>query len=121
MQDSNVLPVLLRDEKRLFWLDLESPTAEEFKLLSVVFQFHPIAVEDAMRPHQRPKVDEYDGYFFLVADEVTLHLDTLGAGPAPKDSDAEDVRSRQVSMFLGTNYLVTIHVDPVEAVRILRE
>ena len=71
-QDPSALPELLADQSGLFWVDLESPTAEEFQLLHDVFNFHPLAVEDAMRPHQRPKVDEFDGYFFLVADEVTL-------------------------------------------------
>ncbi|MDX6711295.1 MAG: magnesium transporter [Blastocatellia bacterium] len=73
-QDSAMLPALLADTESLFWLDLESPTPEESKVLCEIFKFHPLAVEDAMRPHQRPKVDEYDGYFFLVADEVNLCL-----------------------------------------------
>ncbi len=60
VQDQTVLPKLLTDKTRPFWLDLESPTPEEFKILSDVFQFHPLAVEDAMKPNQRPKIDEYD-------------------------------------------------------------
>jgi magnesium transporter len=112
-QDPAVVPNLLRDQAQVFWLDLESPTPDEFNLLTSVFHFHPIAVEDAMRPHQRPKVDEYEGYFFLTADEVTLDMK-----PA---EDHEDVQSKQMSVFLGENYLVTIHITPVETVRRLRE
>src|SRR5215470_18682980 len=103
--DPSLLPKLLADRSRLFWLDLESPTDDDFRLLSSVFHFHPIAVEDAMRPHQRPKVDEYEGYFFLTADEVTL--DTKPA------EDHEDIQSKQMSMFLGKNYLVTVHITPM--------
>jgi magnesium transporter len=72
VRDQAVLPKLLTDKTRPFWLDLESPTPEEFKILSDVFHFHPLAVEDATRPYQRPKVDEYEGYFFMTADELTL-------------------------------------------------
>src|SRR5258708_40087928 len=65
-QDPAAVPALLAKKDGLFWVDLESPTADEFQLLHEVFNFHPLAVEDAMRPHQRPKVDEFEGYFFLV-------------------------------------------------------
>src|SRR6266481_3109430 len=104
-QDPGVLPGLLANKDGLFWVDLESPTGDEFNLLHEVFDFHPLAVEDAMRPHQRPKVDEFDDYFFLVADEVTLQLPTDGAVSASKEGEADDVQSRQLSAFLGPNYL----------------
>jgi Mg2+ and Co2+ transporter CorA len=120
VDDSTALPALLADRSRLFWLDLQSPTDGEFALLSSVFHFHPIAVEDAMRPHQRPKVDEYDGYFFLTADEVTLNANPFGKS-TPGEPDREDVQSRQMSMFLGPNYLVTVQINPIEALRNLRE
>jgi len=122
-QDQTVLPKLLTDKTRPFWLDLESPTPEEFKILSDVFQFHPLAVEDAMKPNQRPKIDEYDSYFFMAADEVTLRAPTKNdaSQAAPPDAEDEDVQSRQLSMFLGENFLVTIHVKPVDAVRRLRD
>src|SRR5437879_5113301 len=116
-QDQAGLPALLAKKDGLFWVDLESPTADEFQLLHEVFNFHPLAVEDAMRPHQRPKVDEFEGYFFLVADEVTLQLPADGDISASKDSESsDDVQSRQLSAFLGANYLITVHVDPIKAV-----
>jgi magnesium transporter len=122
-RDVSILPQLLSDNSTAFWVDLEAPSEDEFKLIYEQFQFHPLAVEDALRPHQRPKVDEYEGYFFLIADEVTLNLDSpKGSSASPDKSDPEDdVQSRQLSMFLGPNYLVTVHVNPVEAVRSLRE
>src|SRR5213595_2491300 len=87
-QDSAALPALLADTESMFWLDLESPSPEESRVLREIFKFHPLAVEDAMRPHQRPKVDEYEGYFFLVADEVHLNLETLQAPTVPGDEKA---------------------------------
>src|SRR5689334_10608135 len=91
-QDAAALPALLADKKCLFWLDLESPSQDEFALLNDVFHFHPLAVEDAMNPHQRPKIDEYEGYFFAVANEVTLNLEEDGSRSAGTSSD-EDVQA----------------------------
>ena len=87
------LPALLADQQRCFWLDLEVPTGEEFDLLVNVFQFHPLAVEDARHTHQRPKLDEFEGYFFLTADEVTLEGDVGKDGTPPGDGAA--IRKRQ--------------------------
>lgn len=110
--DPGVVGELLGDGGRQFWLDLEAPTPEEFALLHDVFHFHPLAVEDATRPHQRPKVDEFEGYFFLTVDEISL--------PEVEAADRE-ILSRQLGVFLGSHYLVTIHIEPVEAVRDLRD
>src|SRR5437016_846045 len=91
-QDASVIPALMADASAPFWVDLEAPTEQEFAILEKVFKFHPLAIEDAMRPVQRPKVDEYEGYFFLVADEVHLNLETLQAPTVPGDEKSiEDV------------------------------
>lgn len=119
-QDKTMLSGLLSDKTRLFWLDLEAPTETEFALLKDAFHFHPLAIEDAMNPHQRVKVDEYDGYFFLIADEITLNLDM--AHHEGDNKDAQDhVQARQMSVFLGANYLVTIHITPVSVVGVIRD
>jgi magnesium transporter len=123
VQDVSLLPEMLADRSRSFWVDFETPSDEEFALLDTLFHFHPLAVEDAMRPHQRPKVDEYDGYFFLVADEVILtrvQTDSMRDGHDEADED-EEVQSRQLAVFQGENYLVTVHVEPVAAVCSLRD
>src|SRR5205085_1622099 len=120
-QDAAALPALLADKEHLFWLDLEAPTPDEFQLLRDVFQFHPLAVEDATRPHQRPKVDEYEGYFYLVADEVSLQLTAASLEQPTRDANVEDAQARQLSMFLGANYLVTVHIAPVKVVPTLRD
>lgn len=117
--DAAMLPKLLLDTNRSFWLDLEAPTSTEFALLSDVFHFHPLAIEDAMNPHQRVKLDEYEGYLFLVADEISLNLDTASKSGDNKD-DEDHVQARQMSLFLGPNYLVTIHTTPVAAIEAVR-
>ncbi len=51
------------NEHDLLWLDLEAPPAEELQLIGEEFAFHELAVEDASRPHQRPKIDRYDNFY----------------------------------------------------------
>lgn len=119
--DPELLPGLLADTSRLFWLDLETPTPEEFALLTSVFHFHPLAVEDAESPRQRPKVDEYEGYSFFVVYAVSLDKEALKLSNRQRNPDTQAVTACQISMFLGTHYLITIHHDPVAHIGSLRD
>ena len=56
------IDILLRDEHALLWLDVEAPGPEAADLLKEDFGFHELALEDALRGGQRPKVDEYAHY-----------------------------------------------------------
>src|SRR4051794_37969318 len=49
----------LDDPKATFWVDLEAPTEQEQLLLSDVFKFHPLAIEDTKHHVQRPKIEGY--------------------------------------------------------------
>ncbi len=88
-----------RLKQRFLWLDVEDPTAEEFAELQRAFHLHPLAVEDALRAHQRPKVDEYPEYYFIVC--YAVDLDPRG-----------DVTLQQISLFLGESFLITVHRGP---------
>jgi magnesium transporter len=50
----------------LAWIGLHEPTEEEFSLVAVEFGLHPLSVEDAVKAHQRPKLERYDGTLFVV-------------------------------------------------------
>ncbi len=78
-----------------FWLDLYRPGEDDVAMLRDLFGFHPLAVEDAAHFGQRPKLDEYDDFVFLVA---------FGAN-ADRDGLVE------VHCFLSSKYLVTVHHD----------
>jgi magnesium transporter len=82
----------LRD-KAFFWLDLHTPDKDEVAILRDVFHFHALAIEDAERFGQRPKLDEYNDYLHLVV--YGVHQD-----------DGELV---EVHCFVCSHYLVTIH------------
>jgi len=89
----------------LRWVDLESPTEEEFQLLEHGFKFHPLAVEDCRHLDQRSKVEEYDDHLFVV-----LHVYTH----APQDPSA--LILHELHAFLRKGLLVTVHDEPVDAV-----
>jgi magnesium transporter len=69
-------------EQGFFWLDVQRPTGDDLALLGDVFGFHPLALEDSAHLGQRPKLEDYDDFVFLVlyghvADEdllVEVHL-----------------------------------------------
>jgi magnesium transporter len=78
------------------WVGLYEPTEAELARVQHLFGLHPLAVEDALSPHQRPKVERYDDSFVMV-------LRTLWY------VDAEDaVETGQVSIFVGRRYIVTV-------------
>lgn len=88
----------LEEPDALVWLDLEDPTEEELALIEEEFSLHPLAVEDARHRGQRPKVEVYEKYFFLVMHAVGLE-------------DGE-LRDKEVHAFVGPSYLVTLRYAP---------
>jgi magnesium transporter len=79
------------------WVDLAAPTPEEGRLLSDVFRFHPLSVEDALSAIHHPKIEPYQGYLYLI-----LHGIDFNRGE-------HRFATRDVDFFLGRNYLVTVH------------
>jgi magnesium transporter len=79
------------------WVDLKEPGDPERRLLSEVFGFHPLSVEDAVSALQFPKIEAYPGYLYVV-----LH----GIDAEPRQTQ---FATRDVDFFLGRNYLVTVH------------
>ena len=84
----------------VMWVDVASPTEGDWAMLTEQFPFHPLAVEDAQKQNQRAKLDAYEGYLFLSA--------RAWAGSTKPTDDAEDA-TREIDVFLGPNYLVTVH------------
>ena len=81
------------------WVDLTNPTPEEDKkLLSDVFHFHDLAVEDALSALEYPKIESYGDYLYLILHRIDF---------AAKE---HCFQTHDVDFFLGPNYLVTIHV-----------
>jgi magnesium transporter len=91
-----VASALAHDEACFGWVGLHEPTPEELARVQELFDLHPLAVEDALKPHQRPKLERY-------GESVVLVLRTLWY------VDAEDaVETGQISVFVGQRYVVTV-------------
>ena len=56
----------LKDEEDLLWVDLYKFSEEEIKYVAKIFNFHPLAVEDCLSYSPRPKLDNYEDYYFFV-------------------------------------------------------
>ncbi len=81
----------------LTWLNIEKPTRRELDCLAQDYHFHPLDLDDCLSRIQRPKIDEYDNYLFIV-----FHF------PLFRKEAGVTVAS-QVSIFIGKNFLVTLH------------
>ena len=78
------------------WIGLHEPSHEEINEVADVFGLHPLAVEDAVQAHQRPKLERFDDTVFLV-------LKTLWY------VDAEDaVETGEIALFVGEDYVVSV-------------
>jgi Mg2+ and Co2+ transporter CorA len=66
VEDPSAISDIVQGRDRLLWLDLERPTQEEFALIREEFGLHPLAIEDAMSRHQRPKVEFYDNFYLVI-------------------------------------------------------
>jgi magnesium transporter len=69
--DPEDISEIIKGKDQFVWLDIQDPQDEDIALLREEFKFHPLAIEDATRHHERPKVDSYDGYYFLVFYAIT--------------------------------------------------
>ncbi len=78
------------------WIGLHQPTEEEFAAVVEEFQLHPLAVEDAVHAHQRPKLETYGPTLFVVL-KAAQYVDP-----------EEIVRLSEVMLFLGDGFLVTV-------------
>ena len=82
--------------EELKWLHVADPDETDYEYLSDTFAFHPLDIEDCRASNQRPKIDEYDDYYFLI-----LHFPYL-------DKTNKFVRLKEVKVFWGKDYIVTI-------------
>ncbi|MGB2854177.1 MAG: magnesium transporter CorA family protein [Dehalococcoidia bacterium] len=82
---------------RITWVNVEKPTANDIEYLAQTYMFNLFDLEDCMSRIERPKIDEYENYLFVV-----LHFPVFNV-------PARVTTSSQVSIFIGANFLVTVH------------
>jgi magnesium transporter len=97
----------LDEPDTVVWVDFCGPSKEELDELAGELHLHELAVEDALGPHQRPKVDHYDTHLFLAAHGVHL------------DHDSATLQDTEIDAFINPRWLVTVRKDegfPMEPV-----
>jgi magnesium transporter len=98
------LKSLVADPAQSFWLDIDSAEPAQHALLAEVFAFHPLAIEDTLNPHTRVKIEEYEGYLFIVLRAMRFDSE--------RPLDSHELRVKKLCLFLGPNYLVSVHAGP---------
>jgi magnesium transporter len=78
------------------WIGLFEPTAEELAHVADEFALHELAVEDAVKAHQRPKLDRYEDSLFMVL--KTLHY----------EEETSEIETGELMLFLGDGFVVTV-------------
>ncbi|CAN5743577.1 magnesium/cobalt transporter CorA [soil metagenome] len=81
----------------IIWVDIGNPGGTEAAFLREKVGFHPLAVEDCVRGRQRPKLDRYPGYLFLVVYAASIN------------QERGRMALNELHLFLGSNFLVTVH------------
>lgn len=84
-------------ENKVSWISIEDPTTEDIGHLRRYYPFHPLDLEDCLSDIERPKVDEYDDYLFIV-----MHFPVY-------DPDQRVSRITELDVFIGSGYLITVH------------
>ena len=86
--------VCVPDKSEFVWVGLADPTEEELRTLQEQYELHPLAVEDALKAHQLPKLDVYGDQLFVVARTAHLAEDSISYG--------------ETSAFVGYNHIITV-------------
>lgn len=82
------------DQRSFLWIGLHDPTPDELAAFAGPLELHPLAVEDALEAHQRPKAERYENHIFMVVRTVEYQDD--------------NIETSEINMFLGENFLLTV-------------
>jgi len=97
-----------QDNQARLWVDLMAPTADEAELvLEQAYDFHPLSIEDAFSDIHVPKLDNYSRYLFLVFHSIEMGDERM------------DIHTKELDVFLGNNFLVTVHTQPMHMIDLL--
>jgi magnesium transporter len=89
---------LLASPNNLLWIDMYNCSASELHYIGDIFDFHPLALEDCLQFSPRAKIDDYEDYYFFVFHAMMYD-----------ENAEEEITNIELDVFLGNNYIVTIH------------
>lgn len=93
---SDAVGEVLHEPGNIVWLDIRDPNANDIAILRHQFQVHPLSIEDVLGRQQRPKIEAYDNYYFIVFFAICSGKDQC-------------IETQQLSLFVGRNYIVSVH------------
>ena len=88
---------LVPDSGVWVWVNLDRPTPDESRILSDVFHFHELAIEDALSEAHHPKIESYGDYLYLILHGIDF------------SASEHCFRTQDIDFFLGAQFLVTVH------------
>lgn len=95
--DPDLVSDYLEDPRSVVLLDMESPSEKELNVLAQEFGLHPLAIEDALHSHQKPKVEKYPNHLFVVLYAAEMRGDTI--------------HMTELDAFVGRQFLITVRND----------
>ena len=105
---TDVMTSLAHDDDQSFlWIGLHDPAPLELAAFAGPLNLHPLAVEDALEAHQRPKAERYENHIFMSVRTVEYQDD--------------DIQTSEINMFLGDNFLLTVRKGPGHDLRGVRK
>ncbi|GAA0369675.1 magnesium/cobalt transporter CorA [Actinoallomurus spadix] len=93
---SDALDVARENGDAFMWIGLHEPTREEFDLVADELGLHPLAIEDAVNAHQRPKLERYGDTLFVVV-KTLRYLD-----------ETSDIEVGEIMLFVGADFVITV-------------
>ncbi len=99
-------PRLIRDRRSLLWVDFNGESAENSLPILQAFNFHPLAIDDALAETHSPKLDDWGDYLYIALNYIHL----------TEANKSWSTEIDEVDIFLGFNYVVTHHDHPVPAI-----
>jgi len=91
---------LIQETGARVWLDVSDPSDADLSMLQEEFSLHPLAIEDTHNRNQRPKLEVFEGYFFLVLHALSL-------------DDKDELQDAEIHAFAGHRFLITLRYRPV--------
>jgi magnesium transporter len=108
------LPKLLADKTNVVWIDLLGETDEQVSqatdILSTVFKFHHLTIEDTIETRNQPKVEAFPEYLYFI-----VH------GVKPDETSSSNFVTKELDGYLGDNYIVTFHRERFRSIKAVKQ
>lgn len=108
------LPELLADKTNVVWVDLLGETPEQVEqatsILTNIFKFHYLTVEDSIETRNQPKIEAFPDYFYFI-----VH------GVKPDETSSTNFVTKELDGYLGDNYVVTFHKERFRSIKVIKQ